>query len=68
VPRANGGLFKVVALFPRPWREALGCFMKVDKLMTDVDHGARRAYEERVTHSEPALDAEAEPAAQHDAA
>ena len=68
VPRANGGLFKVVALLPRPAREALGRFMKVDKLMTEVDHGARRAYEERASHSEPALDAEAEPATQRDAA
>jgi NADP-dependent 3-hydroxy acid dehydrogenase YdfG len=68
VPRANGGLFKVVALLPRPWREALGRFMKVDKLMTEVDHGARRAYEERAAHSEPALDAAPEPAAHRDAA
>jgi NAD(P)-dependent dehydrogenase (short-subunit alcohol dehydrogenase family) len=68
VPRENGGFFKVVALMPRAWREALGRFMKVDKLMTEVDHGARRAYEERVTHSEPALDTEAEPATQRDAA
>ncbi len=56
VPRANGGLFKVVALMPRAWREALGRFMKVDKLMTEVDHGARQAYEERAAHSEPGLD------------
>ena len=28
-------------------REARGRLMKVDKLMTEVDHGARRAYEER---------------------
>jgi NAD(P)-dependent dehydrogenase (short-subunit alcohol dehydrogenase family) len=68
VPRANGGLFKVVALLPRPAREALGRFMKVDKLMNEVDRAARRAYEDRVTHSEPALDAEAEPATQRDAA
>ena len=27
--------------------------MKVDKLMTEVDHGARNAYEERVAKSEP---------------
>ena len=68
VPRANGGLFKVVALLPRPWREALGRFMKVDKLMTEVDHGARRAYEERAAHSEPGLEQEGEPATQRDAA
>jgi NAD(P)-dependent dehydrogenase (short-subunit alcohol dehydrogenase family) len=70
VPRQNGVLFKVVALLPRPWREALGRFMKVDKLMTEVDHSARRAYEERVAHSEPGLENEAdvEPAAHRNAA
>jgi NAD(P)-dependent dehydrogenase (short-subunit alcohol dehydrogenase family) len=60
VPRFNGGLFKVIAVLPRPWREAIGRFMKVDKLMTEVDHGARRAYEERAAHSEPGVDSEAE--------
>jgi NAD(P)-dependent dehydrogenase (short-subunit alcohol dehydrogenase family) len=70
VPRFNGGLFKAIALLPRGAREALGRFMKVDKLMTEVDQGARRAYEERAAHSEPGLDSadEAEPAAQRDAA
>jgi NAD(P)-dependent dehydrogenase (short-subunit alcohol dehydrogenase family) len=57
VPRANGVLFKVVALLPRRAREALGRLLKVDKLMTEVDHGARRAYEERAAHSEPGQDA-----------
>jgi NAD(P)-dependent dehydrogenase (short-subunit alcohol dehydrogenase family) len=68
VPRFNGGLFKFIALLPRGAREALGRFMKVDKLMTEVDHTARRAYEERAAHSEPALDSEPEPAAQRDVA
>ncbi len=68
VPRANGALFKIVALLPRPWREALGRLMKVDKLMTEVDQGARRAYEERAAHSEPALEQGAEPTRQRDAA
>jgi len=62
VPRANGALFKVVALLPRGAREALGRFMRVDRLMTEVDHSARRAYEERVSHSEPSLEAEKAPA------
>ncbi|HEX3173989.1 MAG TPA: SDR family oxidoreductase [Solirubrobacterales bacterium] len=60
VPRFNGGLFKFIALLPRGAREAVGRFMKVDKLMTEVDHGARRAYEDRAAHSEPALEREAE--------
>jgi NAD(P)-dependent dehydrogenase (short-subunit alcohol dehydrogenase family) len=58
VPRVNGTLFKLVALLPRGAREGLGRLMKVDKLMTEVDHGARHAYEERAAHSEPGLEAE----------
>jgi short-subunit dehydrogenase len=74
VPRFNGGLFKLIGLLPRGAREALGRLMKVDKLMTEVDRGARRAYEERAAHSEPGLESEsgageaAEPAVERDAA
>jgi NAD(P)-dependent dehydrogenase (short-subunit alcohol dehydrogenase family) len=73
VPRANGALYKFTGLLPRGAREALGRVMKVDKLMLEVDHGARRAYEERAAASEPSADegsdasAPAEPA-QRDAA
>jgi NAD(P)-dependent dehydrogenase (short-subunit alcohol dehydrogenase family) len=48
IPKANGVLYRVLALWPRRAREALGRLMKLDKLMTEVDHGARTAYEERV--------------------
>jgi NAD(P)-dependent dehydrogenase (short-subunit alcohol dehydrogenase family) len=71
VPRVNGALFKVIANLPRSWREGLGRLMKVDKLMTEVDHGARQAYEQRAAASEPAADSESEPGmapAQRDAA
>ena len=71
VPRANGILYKVLGPLPRAWREALGRAMKVDKLMIEVDHGARRAYEERAAHSagEAAEQDETEaPAPQRDAA
>ncbi len=61
VPRANGAMYKVVSLLPRGAREALGRAMKLDKLMFEVDHGARRAYEERAAHSEPAKEPEATP-------
>jgi NAD(P)-dependent dehydrogenase (short-subunit alcohol dehydrogenase family) len=64
VPRANGVLFKVVANLPRGMREGLGRLMKVDKLMTEVDHGARRGYEERAARSEPGLGPEPEQPAQ----
>ena len=66
VPRANGALFKVVGLLPRAAREGVARLMKMDKLMTEVDRGARRDYEERVAHSKTDADSEAEPA--HDAA
>jgi NAD(P)-dependent dehydrogenase (short-subunit alcohol dehydrogenase family) len=70
VPRANGALYKVLSPLPRSWREALGRAMKVDKLMTEVDHGARQAYEDRAAASDPgqAEGAEQAPAPQRDAA
>jgi len=70
VPRANGIMFKVISMLPRPAREWTGRAMKVDKLMIDVDHAARRDYEERVAKSTSgdAGGTEAEPAAQRDAA
>ena len=63
VPRSNGVLYKVLTPLPRSFREALGRLMKVDKLMFEVDHGARRAYEERAAASEPGQAAEGEEAA-----
>jgi NAD(P)-dependent dehydrogenase (short-subunit alcohol dehydrogenase family) len=73
VPKANGILYRVLGLWPRNAREALGRLMKIDKLMTEVDHGARNAYEERVAAGEPALggtggEAAPEPETQRDAA
>jgi NAD(P)-dependent dehydrogenase (short-subunit alcohol dehydrogenase family) len=65
VPRENGAFFKIVSLLPRGAREGLGRLMKVDKLMTEVDHGARQAYEDRAAASEPGS---AEIAPQRDAA
>ncbi|HET9185126.1 MAG TPA: SDR family oxidoreductase [Solirubrobacterales bacterium] len=68
VPRANGVLYKVLSLLPRTWREALARAIKLDKLMLEVDHGARRAYEERAAESAGAREATPEPkAAQRDA-
>jgi NAD(P)-dependent dehydrogenase (short-subunit alcohol dehydrogenase family) len=71
VPRANGALYKILAPLPRSWREALGRAMKIDKLMTEVDHSARQAYEDRAAASEPGQTEGAEEdaaARQHDAA
>jgi NAD(P)-dependent dehydrogenase (short-subunit alcohol dehydrogenase family) len=67
VPRSNAVMTRFSALLPRRVSEAIGRLMKADKLMSEVDHGARRAYEERAAQSEPSL--EPNPAsAQRDAA
>jgi NAD(P)-dependent dehydrogenase (short-subunit alcohol dehydrogenase family) len=65
VPRANGALYKVIGLLPRTWREALGRAMGIDKLMLEVDHGARRAYEERAAAGKQDAATEAEEQAAH---
>ncbi len=62
VPKENGAIYRIMVLLPRGVREAIGRFMKVDKLMTEVDHGARNAYEERVaTPGEAEVDAAESP-------
>jgi len=70
VPRANGALYRVMTLLPRGAREGLGRLMKVDKLMFEVDHGARRAYEDRAAASagEGGEEASSPEPAQRDAA
>jgi NAD(P)-dependent dehydrogenase (short-subunit alcohol dehydrogenase family) len=51
VPKSNGALLRVGSLMPRAAAEAVGRAMGTDKLMTEVDHAARAAYEERAAHS-----------------
>jgi short-subunit dehydrogenase len=71
VPRENAIMTRFAAVMPRRFNEAIARLMKADKLMFDVDHGARRAYEERAAKSEPGLDgapAVASEPAQRDAA
>ncbi len=53
VPRENGLIYRLMGLLPRTWREAIARLMKVDRLMFEVDHGARRSYEERAAASTP---------------
>jgi NAD(P)-dependent dehydrogenase (short-subunit alcohol dehydrogenase family) len=66
VPKQLRASVVVGTLLPRRAREALGRFMGIDKVMTEVDPQGRRAYEERVTTSEPGQ--KEAPAPQHDAA
>jgi NAD(P)-dependent dehydrogenase (short-subunit alcohol dehydrogenase family) len=51
VPKSNGALLRGANLMPRAAAEWVGRTMGTDKLMTEVDHGARAAYEDRVAHS-----------------
>jgi NAD(P)-dependent dehydrogenase (short-subunit alcohol dehydrogenase family) len=51
VPKANGALLRAGALMPRAAAEAVSRAMGTDKLMTEVDHTARAAYEDRAAHS-----------------
>jgi NAD(P)-dependent dehydrogenase (short-subunit alcohol dehydrogenase family) len=68
VPRSNAVMTRVSALMPRRVSEAIGRLMKADKLMFEVDHGARRAYEERAAASEPGAEAPAAEQPARDAA
>jgi NAD(P)-dependent dehydrogenase (short-subunit alcohol dehydrogenase family) len=51
VPKSNGALLRAASLMPRAAAEAVGRAMGTDKLMTEVDHAARAAYEERAAQS-----------------
>jgi NAD(P)-dependent dehydrogenase (short-subunit alcohol dehydrogenase family) len=62
VPKANGALLRSAALMPRAASEWVARAMGTDKLMTQVDHGARAAYEERVKKSGGEGASEAKPA------
>jgi NAD(P)-dependent dehydrogenase (short-subunit alcohol dehydrogenase family) len=65
VPRSNGVLLRVVGVLPRSAREGIARLMKVDKLMLEVDHGARRAYEERAAASKKSEEEAPEEAPAH---
>jgi NAD(P)-dependent dehydrogenase (short-subunit alcohol dehydrogenase family) len=70
VPRSNAIMTRFSALLPRGVSEAIGRLMKADKLMFEVDHAARRAYEERAAASEPGIEESGSeaPAVERDAA
>ena len=53
VPKSVGRINKVMAMLPRPAREAIARTLEADKVMVQADRAGRAAYEERVAHSEP---------------
>jgi NADP-dependent 3-hydroxy acid dehydrogenase YdfG len=56
VPRSVGAITKVMNVLPRGGREAMSRAMKADKVLAQVDEGARRSYELRASQSEPGLE------------
>jgi NAD(P)-dependent dehydrogenase (short-subunit alcohol dehydrogenase family) len=68
VPKQLRASVMVGGVLPRKAREAVGRFMGIDKVMTEVDPRARQAYEERVAANERERAAGEAEAPQHDAA
>jgi NAD(P)-dependent dehydrogenase (short-subunit alcohol dehydrogenase family) len=70
VPRQLRATVMMGGLMPRKVREAVAHLMGVDKVMTEVDPQARKAYEKRVATREPGQEETSgeAPAPQHDAA
>jgi short-subunit dehydrogenase len=48
VPAAAGRMHALSRLLPRGARESLMRALRTDRVLTEIDHGSRRAYEERV--------------------
>jgi NADP-dependent 3-hydroxy acid dehydrogenase YdfG len=48
VPKVVGRINRVMSFLPRPAREAVGRWMKADRVLVDVDWDRRAAYERRV--------------------
>jgi NAD(P)-dependent dehydrogenase (short-subunit alcohol dehydrogenase family) len=56
VPRSVGPIVKTTQFLPRRLSEGLNKALKGDQVLTQIDSGARRAYEVRAAKSEPALE------------
>jgi NADP-dependent 3-hydroxy acid dehydrogenase YdfG len=61
VPRSTGPLTALSAALPRRVRELSMRAIGADRVLWRVDDGARRAYEVRAAHSDPALEPAAQP-------
>ena len=59
VPRETGAIHKATYPLPQRAQMAVAKAMKSDRILLDIDHGQRAAYEDRAAHSEPGLEPEA---------
>jgi NADP-dependent 3-hydroxy acid dehydrogenase YdfG len=62
VPRNIKGFYKLGMVLPRRGAEAIAKLTKADDAIASADSAARASYEDRASHSEPALEARAKPA------
>ncbi len=53
VPKTVGRISKAMTILPRRAAEAIGHYLEADQVMVQADMSGRKAYEERVAHSEP---------------
>jgi NAD(P)-dependent dehydrogenase (short-subunit alcohol dehydrogenase family) len=58
VPREAGIIHKLTYVLPQRAQMAVAKFMKGDRILLDIDHGTRAAYEDRAAHSQPGLEPE----------
>ncbi len=56
VPRAVGRINKAMTVLPRSAREAVGRFLKADRVLVNIDWDRRRAYEKRVAGEDVAAE------------
>ena len=68
VPRQLRASVIVAGLLPRRAREAMGRFMGIDAVMTEVDPAARAAYEKRISQNNPDAEPESGKPAEREAA
>jgi NAD(P)-dependent dehydrogenase (short-subunit alcohol dehydrogenase family) len=57
VPKSIGPTWAILNLVPRRARDAFGRALKIDRVLTEADHGARAAYEARAAASAPSVEA-----------
>jgi NADP-dependent 3-hydroxy acid dehydrogenase YdfG len=57
VPRSVAAITTVMGVLPRGGRDTVARLLKADKVLAQVDDGARAAYELRASKSDPRLDA-----------
>jgi len=64
VPRETGAIHKATYVLPQRAQMAVAKALKSDKILQNIDHAQRAAYEERAAHSEPGLEPASADAAQ----